>query len=164
MIISNFYGIFMCLKYLSRTIFANRSILDVWQGSKYACALKHWFKAEAFSQRCSVKKVFLEISQNSQEKRLCQSPFFNKVAGQRPANLFIKRLAQVFPVNFAKFLGTSFLTEHLRWLLLSKKNHKSVPTIGAQSHIQEPAKCRYDGPFFVKVINGKFHHRCLIRF
>ena len=27
-------------------------------------------------------------------------------------------LAQVFPVNFAKFLRTPFLTEHLRWLLL----------------------------------------------
>ena len=46
--------------------------------------------------RCSVKKGFLEISQNSQE-RLCQ---------------------RCFPVNFAKFLRTPFLKEHFRWLLL----------------------------------------------
>ena len=51
-------------------------------------------------------------------KRLCQSHlcFFNK--GLRPAILFKKRLLhRCFPVNFAKFLRTPFLTEHLRWLL-----------------------------------------------
>ena len=37
-------------------------------------------------------------------KHLCQSPFFNKVAG--------------LPVNFVKFLRTSFFIEHLWWLLL----------------------------------------------
>ena len=35
---------------------------------------------EAVAQRCSVKKVFLEISPNSQENT-CGSLFFNKVAG-----------------------------------------------------------------------------------
>ena len=50
---------------------------------------------------------------------LCQSLFFNKVAGLRPATLLKKRLwHSCFPVNFAKFLRTSFLTEHLWWLLL----------------------------------------------
>ena len=34
-------------------------------------------------------------------------------------------LAQVFPVNFAKFLKTPFLTEHLRWLLLVLQNRCS---------------------------------------
>ena len=35
---------------------------------------------------------------------------------------FIKKetLHRCFPVNFAKFLRTPFLTEHLRWLLLVK--------------------------------------------
>ena len=65
--------------------------------------------SEAVARRCSVKKVFLEISQNSQENtcaRVCN---------------FVKKetLAQVFPVNFAKFLRTPFPTEHLRWLLLN---------------------------------------------
>ena len=51
-------------------------------------------------------------------KHLCQSPFFNKVAGLRPATLLKKRLwHRCFPVNFAKFLRTPFFTKHLRWLL-----------------------------------------------
>ena len=45
---------------------------------------------------------------------------FNKVEGLRPATFLKKRLwHRCFPVNFAKFLRTPFLTEHLRWLLLS---------------------------------------------
>ena len=53
------------------------------------------------------------------EKHLCQSLFFNKVAGLRACN-FIKKetLAQCFPVNFAEFLRTPFITEHLWWLFL----------------------------------------------
>ena len=52
-------------------------------------------------------------------KRLCQSLFFDKVAGLRPATLLKKRLwHRRFPVTFAKFLRTPFLTEHLWWLLL----------------------------------------------
>ena len=52
-------------------------------------------------------------------KYLCQSLFFNKVVGLRPG-IFIKKetMAQVFSVNFAKFLSTPFLKELLRWLLL----------------------------------------------
>ena len=42
-------------------------------------------------------------------KHLCQSLFFNKVAGLRPTT---------FPANFAKFLRTPCFIEHLRWLLL----------------------------------------------
>ena len=38
------------------------------------------------------KKVLLEISQNSKEKNLCQSLFFNKVSGRRIATLLKKRL------------------------------------------------------------------------
>ena len=38
-------------------------------------------------------------------KQLCQSLFFNKVDGLRPATLLKKRLRhRWFPVNFAKFL------------------------------------------------------------
>ena len=62
---------------------------------------------EAVAQMCSVKKIFLEISQNSQE-------------AMRPATLFKKKLShRCFPVNFGKYLRTPFFTEHLRWLLPS---------------------------------------------
>ena len=51
--------------------------------------------------RCSMKKIFLKISQNSQE---------NTCARVRPATLLKKRLwHRCFPVNFAKVLRTSFL-------------------------------------------------------
>ena len=53
-------------------------------------------------------------------KNLCQSLFFNKVADLRPTTLLKKRLwHRCFPVNFAKFFRTSFLTEHFHWPPLS---------------------------------------------
>ena len=56
------------------------------------------------------KKVFLEISQNFTGKHLCESLFFNKVAGLGPSTLFKKSLwHRCFPVNFEKFLKTPFL-------------------------------------------------------
>ena len=60
---------------------------------------------EAVTQTCSVKKVFLEISQNPQEYTCVR----------------VSRLwHRCFPVNFVKFLRTPFLIEHLWWLLLSE--------------------------------------------
>ena len=60
---------------------------------------------EAVTQTCSIKKVFLEISQNPQEYTC----------------LRVSRLwHRCFPVNFVKFLRTPFLIEHLWWLLLSE--------------------------------------------
>ena len=70
-------------------------------------------------RRCSVKKGFLKIFIKFTGKHLCQSLFFNKVAGLRPATLLKKRLWHTcFPVSFAKFLGTTFLQKALGRLLL----------------------------------------------
>ena len=77
--------------------------------------------SEAVVWRCSVEKVFLEISQNSHKKACARVSFFSKVTGQRPATLLKKRLwHRSFPVTFAKFLRAPFFTEHLRWLLLKR--------------------------------------------
>ena len=58
-------------------------------------------------------------------KHLCQSLFFNKVAGLRPATLLKKRLwHRCFPVNFAKLLRTPSFTKYLWWLLLNHYNGK----------------------------------------
>ena len=65
--------------------------------------------SEAATQRCSVKKVFLEISQNSQESTCARVSFFNNVADLRPkACKFIKKRLwhRYFLVKFAKFLRT----------------------------------------------------------
>ena len=60
-------------------------------------------------------------------KHLCQNLFFNNVAGPRNATLLKKRLwHRCFPVNFAKFLRTRFLTEYLRRLLLNLNFSKKL--------------------------------------
>ena len=71
----------------------------------------------------SALKIFAKLT----GKHLCQSLFFNKVAGLRPATLLKKRLwHRCFPVNFAKFLRTPVTIKHLWWLLLILKcNHSS---------------------------------------
>ena len=69
-------------------------------------------------------------------KHLCQSLFFNEVAGLWPPTLLKKKLwHRCFPVNFVKFLRTPFHIEHLLWLLL--KNKKSGFTIEKQRQYLE---------------------------
>ena len=69
---------------------------------------------EVFYKR-SVLRYFTKFT----GKHLCQSLFFNKVAGLRPATLLKKRLCyRCFPVNFVKLLRTLFLQKTSGWLLL----------------------------------------------
>ena len=59
---------------------------------------------------CSIRKGFIKNFTKFTGKHLCQSPFFNKVAGLRSATLLKKRLwHRSFPVKFVKFLKTNFL-------------------------------------------------------
>ena len=61
-------------------------------------------------RRCSIKKGVLRNFVKYIGKHLCQSSFFHKIAGLRPATLLKKKLwHRCFSVNFAKFLGTPFL-------------------------------------------------------
>ena len=76
-------------------------------------------------QRCSVKKVLLKISHNSQEITVPESIFYT-FAGLQLATLLKKRLwHRCFLAKFAKFLKISIFIEHLWWLLLKKafKSH-----------------------------------------
>ena len=71
-------------------------------------------------QRCSIEKCVLK---NFTGKHLCQSIFFNKVTGLRPATLLIRKLwHRYFPMNFVKFLRTRFLQNISERLLLQIKN------------------------------------------
>ena len=64
-------------------------------------------KTEAGVHSCSVKKVFLEISQNPRENTYAR---VSLIKLQRTSTLFKKRLwHRCFPVNFTKFLRTPFL-------------------------------------------------------
>ena len=62
-------------------------VKDVWQDPKYTSAISYNVSPEAVTQRCSVKQVFLKISQNLQENTCVRVSF-------------------CFPVNFTKFLRT----------------------------------------------------------
>ena len=70
-------------------------------------------------RRCSVKNGVLRNFAKFTGKDLCQSPFYNKVAGFRPVTLLEKRLShRHFRVNFEKFLRTPFIQNTSRRLLL----------------------------------------------
>ena len=79
----------------------------IWSKELIKIRSSHW--------KSSVKKEFLNISEDSQKNRktLCQGLFFNKVAG------FWHRC---FHLNFVEFLRTSFLQSTSGQLLLQDLN------------------------------------------
>ena len=66
--------------------------------------------SEAVAQRCSVKKVFLEISQNSQENTCARVSFLIKFQAKTTACNFIEKetLAQVFYCKFCEISQKTF--------------------------------------------------------
>ena len=73
---------------------------------------------EAVIKRCSIKKLLLKLRTGKYD---CRS-LFNKVVGHQTCNFIKKRLQyRCFPVNFAKFLGTSILKNIYKRLLLYLK-------------------------------------------
>ena len=70
-------------------------------------------------QKCSIEVGVLKNLTKFTGKKLCQSFFFNKAAGLRPATIFKKRFwHRYFPLNFVKFLRTPFLQNTPERLLL----------------------------------------------
>ena len=68
---------------------------------------------EAVVQMCSVKRLFLKISQNVQENTCARISFLINL--QAPATLLKKETgARVFSCEFSKILKNIFFTEHLR--------------------------------------------------
>ena len=63
-------------------------------------------------RRCSVRRGALRSFAKFTEKHLCQSLFFNKAAGLRPATKK-ETLVQVFSCEFCKFSKNTFFAEHL---------------------------------------------------
>ena len=76
-------------------------MIGIYSNTKYSC---HFILSpEAVVQRCSVKKVFLKISQNSQENTCAK------------VSLLIKLQAQLFSCEFCEFFKNTFFIEHFRW-------------------------------------------------
>ena len=74
---------------------------------------------EAVIQRCSVKQVFLEISQNLQEDTCARVSFLIKLQASG-LQLYLKKetLAQVFSCEFCEISKNIFFTENL-WTTVS---------------------------------------------
>ena len=84
--------------------------------------------SEAVVLRHSVKKVFLENSQIHRKTPVSET-------------LLKKSLwHSCFPVNFAKFLRTLFLTEHLRWLLLETQKQISQEELIAKDSYESTVR------------------------
>ena len=79
-------------------------------------------------QRCSLKKTFVKISQNSQENTCARVSFLIN---------FLKKetLALMFPMNFDNFLGTPVLQHKARSLLLDYYSFK-LPTLHVSEHFR----------------------------
>ena len=75
------------------------------------------YEPRSSRQRCSVKKSVFRNFTKFTGKHLCQSLFFNKVAGLRPANSC--EFSEI-SVNFAKFLRIPFLQNSSGRVLLQR--------------------------------------------
>ena len=111
------YMIYLCLA--SKVwMFPCRDIVSL-----VGLAMEIWYQILRNShQRCSVKKVLLENSQNSQENT------FARVSRSRSATL-LTFWYRCFPMNFAKFLGTSSLQNTSVRQLLDSALPRSQPDI-----------------------------------
>ena len=70
-------------------------------------------------RRCSVKMVFLQISQKFTGKNTCaRVSFFNNVPGQACNCIEKETLAQMFSCEFCEISKNNFFTEHL-WATVS---------------------------------------------
>ena len=101
--------------------------MPLWSASTYS--VKKCYRSSR--RRCSVKKVFLKVSQVSQKTPVLES-LFNKVTGFQ-VNYIKKRIQhRCFPVNNAKFLRTPILKKiciKLLLVLVFCKNRNARPTV-----------------------------------
>ena len=131
------YMCFRCLFFIA-TVKVNRIFLVVYNNHQ-AFHQRYWRLKSWLRKKMAVKNRLKNTKRNTRSsrpevfckksvlrnftkftgKRLCQSLFFDKVAGLRLATLLKERLwHSCLPVSFVKLLRIPFFTEHLWWLLL----------------------------------------------
>ena len=74
--------------------------------------------------RCSAKKVFLKISQNSQKNTCARVSFFIKLPAKKETP------GQLFSCECCKIFKNTLSTEHLRWLLLVRPDYVAIIITG----------------------------------
>ena len=94
------------------------------------------FSSEAVAQRCSVKKMLLEISQNSQENTRARVSLLLKLQAPDSACNFIKRptLAQVFSCEFCEISKNTF---SYRTLLVAASSSSKEVFLKISRHSQK---------------------------
>ena len=106
---------------------------------------------DAVARRCSVKKMFLEISQNSQENNLQACNFIKK-----------ETLAQLFACVFCEISKNIFSDNTSRWLLLnSGKTRKKISTVKFQLLYKNTV---ITNKYFAKTANQKIFEEYSICF
>ena len=110
---------------------------------------------EAVTWRCSVKKEFLKISQNSQEKTCVRVSFLIKLqnSGLRPATLLKDSGTGVFLWILRNFLRTFFFMKTFWWLLLKSatQNGKVSSKLKIDSNMKEQLEV-----INIRLLNGVF--------
>ena len=66
----------------------------------------------------SFGKIILNLARSSRPEVFCKKGVLRNFAKFAGKHLCPRLGHRCLPVNFAKFLGAPFFTEHLRWLLL----------------------------------------------
>ena len=127
--------------------------------TKIAC--KFAAKSDRSShQRCFLKKDVLKNFAKLTGKHLCQSFFFNNVAGLRLATLLKNTLwHRCFPMNFAKFLRTPYLQNSCRRLPLKWPRPKNFSgnyqQKGKPSAISMPSSPCFSKAYFKEFVFTK---------
>ena len=93
-----------------------RKLLTFSKGFIYVMLEENGKNIRSSHVRCSTKKIVLKIFAKLTGRYLCQSLFFVKVAGLRPALNFIKKeaLAQLFFHEICENLRNTHFEKHLR--------------------------------------------------
>ena len=109
----NFKHVFWSSSWLNKESYDLQNIVAlIFLTFSFKCSWHILGYSEAVLQKCSVKRVFLNISQNLYEN-YCAGVSFHKVAGWLE-----KRLQQCFSENFARFFRTPILYNICERLLL----------------------------------------------
>ena len=130
-------------------------VKHIWQISRTVVDIYFWMYSEVVVQWCSVKKVFLEICQNSEKNNSARVSFLIKLLA-RPATLLKKRLwHRCFPVNFCEISKNTFFH---RIPLVAASEYTTTPQFPRQfaNQVFKRTSFTYDTQMFVSTITHDF--------
>ena len=109
-ILRNIYINVLCYKCILQMLIYNRKCIK--NVLRFTLLTFPYVYGRSSHQRCSVKKTFWKISQNSQENTCARASFLIKL---QATILWKERLwHRCFPVSFSEIFQNVFFTEHLR--------------------------------------------------